>query len=342
MQKFSYRIGVVLLITAILFTGCKDTDPVASVGDRDFMPGEYLAAQLDAYYEVYADFSYNSEFLTESYEDGVTATDKITELTDEILKQVAYAEVNFDDAGRSLTEEEQLLFDQNFEYIYLSQEEYYAENGIGEDSFYNYSIALYKFDLIYQGLYYEGGEMAPEIEELAEYYANTYTPITYMEISKQSSDFSPMDETGIAAQKELANEIVEHLEENEDFDAAVEEFMPQVLENTGAVYTEGQPSSYYSTTEVSENSTAFSAEEQQQIAGNAPGSVNVIEQENGFIVYRVEEDYEDISEIEARRDSLTNEIYYEEFEAMAIEEANGYGFSVDSAARSYYNVDRIV
>ncbi len=342
MRKISYKVGVVLLVATMLLTGCKDTDPVVTIGDRSFMPGEYLAAQLDAYYEVYADFSYNSEFLTESYEDGTTAAAKISELTDNTLKQIAYAEINFDDAGKTLTEDQLLVFEQNFEYIYQSQQEFYADNGVGEDSFRSYYLALYKFRALYEEQYYGEGELAPKVEELAEYYGETYTPITRASVSTVSTDYTALDEATILAQKELADEMVAHLEENNDFDAAIEEFMPEVLTNTGGSYTEDSPESYYYSDEVSENNTVYSAEEIEQISSQQAGTVGILEQENALIIYRVNEDYVDISEIEAKRSTLTDEIYYEAFEEMAIEEANEYGFTADSYARSYYNVDRIV
>ncbi len=341
MRKFNYKIAVVMVIIGLLLTGCQDSDPVVTIGESEFMPGVYLAAQLGAYYEVYADFSYNTDFLEDSYEDGTSATDKITMITDDYLKMIAYSKVHFDDAGKTLTEEQQIIFDQNFDYQYTGQEEFYSANGIGEDSFYSYLLGLEKFRALYEEQYYDEGESAPTLEEIAEYYGENYTPITRIEISTLSTDYSPLDETMIAEQRDIADDILAEIEENGDFDAAVEKFMPDAIANTGSEYVEDNPGQYYREDIVNVENTTYSEEETATISAEQPGTVGILEQENGFIVYRVEEDYEDISEMEIYRDSMTDEMFYDEFEAAAIAEASGYETTHDTAARNYYSVDKV-
>ncbi len=183
--------------------------------------------------------------------------------------------------------------------------------------------------------------MAPDIEELAEYYGNTYTPITRIDVSLLSTEYAPLEEAVIAEQKEIAEDILAALEDNEDFDAVVEEFIPKVYENTGAVYTEDQPEQYYSDDLVSTDNTTYTAEDIELISSQEPGTVGMIETDDRIIIYRVNEDYEDISEIEVFSTTLTDEIYYDAFEDAAIEEASGYPTTSDTAARSYYSPSKV-
>ncbi len=341
MQKRNYKLAVVLVIVGMIFSGCRGPQEVMTIGDVVVTPGLYLAAQYDAYQLVQSELGYAEDFLDQSYEDGTSARDKITEITDENLKKLAYAQVNFDDAGKTLTEEQQTLFDQNFSYGYEYSVDLFADNGIGEESYYNFSLGIYKFSLLFEDEYLGEGESAPTIEELADYFGDNYTPITRIDVPTITSSYTELSEEMLEEQKAIADHILAYLEDNDDFDAAVEEYMQAAVENAGNVYSEGDPSQYYNEDFVGESSTLYTEEEIATISSQSPGTLGMLEQWDRIVIYRVDEDYEEIEDLEIYRESLTGEMFYDDFEADALEEASGYTITQDESARSYYSVDKV-
>ncbi len=342
MQIRNYKIAVVLVIVGLIFSGCRGPQDVMTIGDITVTPGLYLAAQYESYQLVRSELNGATDFLEQSYEDGTTAVDKISIDTIDNLKKVAYAKVNFDDAGKTLTEEQQTTFDQSFDYNYENNKEILAENGIGEESYYDFSLGIYKFTILFEDEYLGEGESAPTIEEIADYFGDKYTPITRIDVSTITSSYTELSEDLLEEQKALADHILTHLEENNDFDAAVEEFMPDVLENAGSVYSEGTPSQYYNEDFVSEESTLYTAEDIATISAQSPGTFGTIEQWDRIVIYRVDEDYEEIEDLEIYRETLTGEMFYEEFEATALEEASSYNITQNDSALNYYSIDKVV
>ncbi len=346
MQKSTRRGGVITVIicilTTLILTGCKGPQEVVTIDGYVVTDGVYLVAQLEAYNAIYPDYYGSENFLAETDESGTPVTELIETETMNIIYKLAYANRNFDGAGKTLTEEQQSEFDFNFAYSYPQSADYLSQNGIGEQSYADYSLLLYKFDLLFTELYDNDGEKQPTNDEIAEFFGSTYTPITLIDVPLITAEYTTLAEDVTLEQHEIAQDIVNALEDGDTVEEVIEEYLPKALENASlAEYNAETPEEYYRDDLVSAENTTYSTEQFEQISAGSPGDTGTIENYYATSVYIIEEDDTEMIENDYRA-SLIYEMFFEEFEAMVFAEAAGYSIDIDSFATSYYSPKKVV
>ncbi len=346
MKLFTCRKGVVLLalciLTTFILTGCRGPQEVAVVDGYVVTDGVYLAAQLDAYSTVYSEYTGADDFIEGANEEGVSNLDLIADETMNVLYKLAYTNRNFDTAGKTLTEEQQQEFDFNLSYSFSQSEQYLAQNGIGEQSFTEMSLLLYKFDQLFSELYDNDGEKQPSNEEIVQYYADNYASIISINIPLIDINYAALTEELIAQQREIAQDMVDALSDGDELEEVIEEFLPNALTNAANDPFDAENiDQYYNEELVNDESYPYTSEQAAQILAEPSGAVGMVEDTSSITIYIVEED--DTEQIENDyRSSLIYEMFYEEFENDVYAEAEGYSVEMDDFAVGYYSPKNIV
>ncbi len=344
MTKIFRNIFITLtLVSALLLTSCRGPQTVMTIADVVITPGIYLTAQLNAYSTVSQEFYGSQDLLEEVYEDGNTAEDEINTLTRENLNMYVYALKNFDEAGHTLTEEQLSSFDLYHEYEFASSETYLADNGIGQQSYYDYNLALYKIGVMFENEYLGEGESAPTQQELADYIDENYKRVEFVDVPTVTPEYSTLEEEALTTQKDLAEEMADAIRDDGDITTVAGEFLPQAYEAVGnTTFDAENVSAYVQNQLVSEENTSLNSELATLIMGQSVGTVSTFEDWDAVVVYKVLDNYSELSEVEQERDTMTYEIFYDTF--IEEVEAAGAEFTadIDSGAVNFYSLKKVV
>ncbi len=332
---------IAAVLTLTLLASCSVPASVMTVDGVTVSAGMYLMSQLEAYNTIANDFYGSEDLLAETYEDGKTAIEELERLTMESVALYVYVEKNFDGAGLTLSEENQSLLDYQFDSLFEGQEEYLASNGIGESTYYDYVRVSLALDQMFASEYIDG-ESAPTDKELGNYMDENFVSLNMTYVPTMDSSYATLEGDALSDQEDLAEDILDEAKDSEDLSEAAAMYLAEAYEAVGDTsFSEDNIDLYVFENTIAKDDTSYTEEFVEQIAEESVGDFGSYTDWNAIIIYEIIENYEELSEVEDYRESLTYTMFYEDFEAAIIAEALAYNTTVDESAKDFYSPENI-
>ena len=338
---------ICLLLAAMLlvaFAGCGHIYTKAmTVDGEEISAGTYLMLQLTAYSEAKGLVADTEQDVLKQKVEEQDATQWINNRTEELCRDFVAVKKLAAEKEVALSEESSTYIDQYIDQYWPTMESYYAENGVGKDTF---RSVLENDELraaLFEAEYAEGSEKAPSKEEITTYYGDANAHIRAMVIYIT-------DETGAAISnlsdvQGVAQEMLTSLRAGEDMTAVATEQMPVVHELLGtedydASTAASEVSSYYIAYE--DESATFTEEFLTRLKGEKVGTFGSFENDTMILVYEKIDTFETDDEYTQMRSTIIQEMKQDEFDEYLKGVADGYTVSKDSGAINYLSPNKIV
>jgi hypothetical protein len=235
---FCTALAVVMMLSALLLSGCSTTGTAVTVGDTSYSTGEYLAYLYNAFYQIYYQnylyyYAQSTDVWEQTYPYGegddapkLKLADWIRESAkDTMLRQVAVS-MKLKEYGLDLTEEQQKTLADDLASISSSQYEAFLKLGFNKDSYARmYKEVYFQGDALFYGLYDKGGQRAMSEEEIREYFDKNF--ISYKSINVSLVDSDSKEDMSESEQKAVLDKLDKYLkqyQESGDFDAVIEQY----------------------------------------------------------------------------------------------------------------------
>ncbi len=262
------------LALCLSLAGCRLSTPdtVGRIGDVEIGSGLYLLAQLNAYQQA-AQYAADGQdtgdvkaFLKESITLGdgpaVTVGDYVADETVAALRRYAAVETRFAELGGALSADETAQADSYVDQIVENYSDFYAANGIGEETIRLYEYNLFKQSALVELLYGEGGETPLSDAELTSHLESEMVYADYVTVPLyNSSTFVFADGTQSAEMLDLARQAAAAASAD-DFEQVVAGALPGIYAVLDAEYTAEEAAGAFTSGLLTQSDLAsyFSAE----------------------------------------------------------------------------------
>jgi len=195
MKKFK-RLTAAAAAVAVSFTGCgESTSTGMNIDGTDIRAGIFIFYTMSAYYEASGIIGEDGtdttkvENIKKAHIDNIEAKDWIQNKAEEHCTQFIAIEREFEALNEELTEEEVDEIDQMLEYYTTGEGgEFYAKNGIGEESLRDIMEIDYKRQHVFNHYYGFESEKGMSEDDLKDYFNDNYARVEYITIDLKDSD----------------------------------------------------------------------------------------------------------------------------------------------------------
>lgn len=332
------------VMCAMLFTGCgKNYEKVVTVDGFDFTPTMYLCAQYQSYNAAWTMVDEDVEDIFGETIEEVSAMEWIHNQTIKNLQTYVWVEKTFEEMGLKLAEEDVEYIEYQVEYYWSYYESYYMDNGIGRDTYQQFVELDYKYDMIFEALYGEGGEKEPSDAECIKYMNDTYVRIKGFELSKLDREGEELIDKDMDKIEGYAKDAVEKLNGGAELNDVCAEIKTLAADWIGDETDYSKGEDHVVDSYVGEESTAFSEEVSDKAFALKENSEFVYgETEDSFVIFQRIPNFVDDTELKSIKSDLVTEmmgtVFAEEVEAAAAE----YEVVEDAAAVKYYSAKNII
>lgn len=236
MLRFNIKkISAMAMAAAVMaqLTACGENTTWGAEADGVRIPaGVFIYYLQSAYYDAQSRISEEAaELGTEAADifssqiDGVSASDWIKNEATRSMKEYAAVEAKFDEYGleipSDLVSSVRLYCDQLWDY----GGEYYTEMGISQKSYESVFLNGEKRDMLFETLYFEGGDYGVPDDEIKSYLDENYAMINYIEMDLKDGEGNLLKSDGKAERYAMAEEYIERYKSGEDFDSLNAEYV---------------------------------------------------------------------------------------------------------------------
>lgn len=354
LMKYFKRLASVLLATALLLSACSgaDTSWAFKSGNTQVTAGLYILYEVGAFSEaeqkIVADMENytgmkSSELLKQQLE-GKPVSDWIKEKSADSVKEYIAIKEKFESMGLYVSDSETAAIDSNLGTIKMSSGDFYTKNGIAESSLRDYYTGYARENGLFSALYGEGGEFEVKTEELKKNFSDNYAMIDILLMYKPYA--VPEGETKtleqlIAEDRTKAEEYLNRLKNGEEIEELVYEWQTSdATEEQKANMT--KPEKGELSMVVSESGRANYGDVLTDAAlGANVGDVRMVEEDEFFIVFKKTDIMEDSEVFESYKNTVLQEMKFDEYKAKVKEWAAAVQIDVNDAAIKKYKPEII-
>ncbi len=329
------------LVLVLALSACHTQTPqtVGTINDTQISAGIFLIHQLRVYDSAVV--LAGEEELSSATIEGQTGTDYVKNETIAELQRYVWIEQN---AGEDLLTADEIAQTEEYaamNYSYATT--YYADNGIGEETYIEYSLTEAKYNAMLADYTEENSEDITN--ELAqEYMQETYknlSSLVFPGVKADGSELSAEEEAEIQA---IASELVSDLSAGGTMEEEGKEALEKAAEIAGIEITDDLLSQYNNTSFITEESanSYYSEEEATLFMQASEGDAMLSPTSEAVVVYQIVPNFADDEEFETNYlSSIVNEMIYNDFDEIISTESATYTVSLDDNALSAYSTNNI-
>lgn len=333
-----------VVMGAMLLTGCgKNYEKVVTVDGVDFTPTMYLCAQYQSYNAAWTMVDEDVEDIFGETIEEVSAMEWIHNKTIENLQTYVWVEKTFEEMGLKLAQEDVEYIEYQVEYYWSYYESYYMDNGIGRDTYQKFVELDYKYDMIFEALYGEGGEKEPSDKECIKYMNGTYVRIKGFELSTLDREGEALVDKDMEKIEGFAKDAVARLNNGEELNTVCSDIKTQAGKWIGDETDYSKAEDHIVDSYVGKESSAFGTEvSDKAFALKENGKFVYGKTEDSFVIFQRIPNFADDTELENIKSSLVTEMKGTEFAEEVETAAAEYEVVEDTAAVKYYSAKNIV
>jgi hypothetical protein len=318
---------------------------VVTIEDYEVPAGIYLTTQLAAYNEVANENEADPATLDflDTEVDGVSARELVNQKTIDLLVESVLVDKEFERLGIEFTEMDEYYVNYYVNQIWNTYAAHFEKNGIGYDSYLDSQRRNYKYSLLVDKLYGEGGEQAFSEEEVRAFYEEHYTKVDYIELPTTDSGGAALSAETLEAVSLVATEMMKDAEASNSLQHAYLNYFGEVNAIMGsdtAVDEAAFQTALHADTVVSDLNQNFYTEFTEMALGLESGKYGVFN--NGAVIYlfkvngvAADEDYSD------NLTTMIASMASDPFDEYIKEKTTDYVINVDQRARDYYSLDKM-
>lgn len=220
---------------AAQFTACGENTTWGAEANGERIPaGVFIYYLESAYYDARSKITEENPDLTASGADfnifdytveGSSASSWIVNEATRAMKEYAAVEAKFNEYSLTLSSDTvdavKLYCDQLWDY----GGEYYTEMGISQKSYQQIFLNGEKRDMLFETLYFEGGDYGVSDDEAKSYLDENYVMINYIEMELKDGEGNLLKSDGKAERRAMAEDYIERYKNGEDFDTLNAEYV---------------------------------------------------------------------------------------------------------------------
>lgn len=337
---------VALLLCALLmvvtFSGCIGNmyKNVGTIDGTEISAGLYLMAEYNAYNDAKSLVDNPDKSVLKQKIDGEKASAWIKRKTEEKLKQYVLVHRLSRDLGISLSSDSQQAMEQTMQFWQYTAD-YYAELGIGQESFVRFNSNELLGNDVFNALYSEGGALYVPDSELKQEYADNNAHLRFFAIPAVSNEEG---EDVTAQLEEMAADMVKKLQGGQTMEDVVNADMEKAYTLASRELTSETPEDNISTSYVSydESSYALYSEEfVHMIKDMANGEYGYFNMGSTILIFEKIPAFSEGDSFEDLRYNILRSLKKGEYEEYLKEQYEDFEAKWSFGARWYYRPSKI-
>lgn len=223
-------LALLILAGALLVSGCSTPRVAMTVDGTEYTTGEYLAFLYNSfygqyvnnslyYYDLYMGDSYDVWGQVYSYNDGeYDLAGLMKEQAKDSVKRAVAVERLMKENGITFSEEDQKTVEEGLANM---PKDAYLSYGFNNESYARMYRELYAANVLFEGLYGEGGKQAVTADEMRKYFDENYISYKIITYTMQDSEGNELSADDAAKVTEKLENYLKLYEENRDFNAVI-------------------------------------------------------------------------------------------------------------------------
>lgn len=275
--------------------------------------------------------------------DGKTGSQYIIDFAkEETMRQLA-VDKKFAELELTISDEEKKSYEDYAKEMYATDAEMFKSIGVSEQSVIDYNRFNYQNYLVFSKVYSEGGEKAPTAGDADKYFAeNYYTCYAVPFLKVDPTTGAPLEGDALTAVQSNADAALKTINEGKSIVDVVHEESNKQLPEGSEPYARGEDTDYVMVVDKANMSGSFPPVLTEHLATAAVGSVQKIEDDQFVIlVQKLDETKPNAEMSNYYYTQMLPQLKNDEYRALMLEWANGYGITFNDAAIKHYTGEKI-